>query len=428
MAGNDKRDFLDDIIDIQESWDKISNPLGDIANELTDAASGQRKVFNPAEYKERPRANSARCLRCTGVGERGERDCTACVDVCPTHSIHFTEKSMSVDDRCRKCGLCVSVCPVEALTGVANTQRRLYDRIATAASAYEQAYVTCTRAIKRLPQPNEIVLPCVGAVSRDLWFALLTDYTNISVYLPLGICDKCRTTTGEECYSELIATAEEWSQGAVGLEVENKALTHEQTRAYKRSQFVSSAMTSAERLVSRKNPALAGAQAVAKKLRDHTQAMDRLTRSLENAVGAKTANNRQRLLTNKRKLMMGALQHDEGLAEYVRLEVPQVDVDRCTICGDCAKVCTVHALDLTDQGRVRIEPQYCVNCAACVVACPEGALAMRPFDAKELVVPDEMTAEVRKRKAEAKAEADKLVEQGKQQLRHAGDVLEKLDK
>ena len=424
---DDKRDLLDDLIDIQADWQKLSNPLGDIASDLTDAASGTRKVFNPADYKERPRANSSRCVRCAGV-EPTKGSCSLCADVCPTKSIAFTEKAMSLDDRCRKCGLCVAVCPTEAITGVANTQRRIYDRVATAASAYDEAYITCTRAIKRLPQPNEIVLPCVGAVSRDLWFALLTDYTNVSVYLPLGICDKCRTTTGEQAYSDAIATAEEWSQGAVGLEVDAKALRHEQSRAYKRSQFMSSAITSAERLVSRSSPALAGAQAVAKKIQDHSRLLDRLTRSIENAVGAKTTNNRQRILTNKRKLMMSALQHDPGLAAYVHLDVPVVDSDRCTVCGDCAKVCTVHALDITDQGRVRVEADYCVNCGACVAACHDGALSMAPCDVKELVVPDEMTAEVRKRKAEAKAEADKLVEKGKAQLKKTGDALEKLDK
>ena len=420
-----KRDFLDEIIDIKEDWDALSNPLGDLADNLTDAATGERKMFNPADYKERPRVNSTRCVRCAfqNIGEV----CTHCLDVCPTGAIKFGNKTVTVDSNCRKCGLCVAACPTEAITTVQHAPRKLYDKIARAASAYEQAYVTCTRAIRRLPQGNEIVLPCLGVIPRDLWFALLTDYDNISVYLPLGVCDKCRTTTGEAYFTEEISTAEEWSQGSLGLEVDRKALTHNLTRAYKRSQFVSGAITSAERLVSRGNPALAGAQAVAKKLQDHSRQLDRLTKTVEQAVGGKTSSNKQRTLTSKRKLMLGAIQHDPGLAEFVKLEYPVADRNLCTVCGECAKICTVRAIDLNEAGVVRTEPQYCINCGACIKQCPEGALRLEPVDVAELVVPDELTEEVRRQKAQAKAEADKLLAKGKGSLSKVADALEKLD-
>lgn len=421
-----KRDFLDDIIDIQADWQALSNPLGDLADNLTDAATGERKIFNPADYKEKPRVNSTRCVRCA-LKDTGDI-CTHCVDVCPTNAIKFGNKTVSIDANCRKCGLCVAACPTEAITTVQHTPRKLYDRIAKAASAYEEAYVTCTRAIRRLPQGNEIVLPCLGVMPRDLWFALLTDYDNISVYLPLGVCDRCRTTTGEAYYSDMIATAEEWSQGSLGLEVDRKELTHELTRAYKRSQFVSGAISSAERLVSRGNPALAGAQAVAKKLQDHSRQLDRLTKTVEQAVGAKTTANKQRTLTGKRKLMLGAIQHDPDLAEFVKLEYPVADRTTCTLCGECTKICTVRAIDLDESGVVRVEPQYCVQCGACLAQCPEKSLHYEPVDVAELIVPDEFTEEVRRKKAEAKAEADKLLAKGKGSLAKVGDVLEKLDK
>ena len=421
-----KRDFLDEIIDIKEDWDALANPFGDLADSLTDAATGERKVFNPADYKEKPRVNSTRCVRC--VLQNTGDICTYCVDVCPTNAIKFGNKTVSIDANCRKCGLCVAACPTEAVTTTKHLPRKLYDAIARAASAYEQAYVTCTRAIKRNPKGNEIVLPCLGVMSRDLWFALLTDYDNISVYLPLGICDKCRTTTGEAYFSDVIATAEEWSQGSLGLEVDRRDLTHELTRAYKRSQFVSGAITSAERLVSRGAPALAGAAAVAKKIQDHSRQLDRLTRTVEQAVGAKTTANKQRTLTSNRKLMLGAIQHDPEIVEFIYLEYPVADRSACTLCGDCVKICTLRAIDMSEAGVVRTEPQYCVNCGACMAACPEGALKLEPVDMSELVVPDEFTEEVRRKKEQAKAEADKLLAKGKGSLSKVADVIEKLDK
>ena len=419
----EKRDILDDLIDIQSDWQKISNPFGDIADSLaTDPA--KRKVFNPADYKEKPWCNSNRCLRTAA-----ERDdtCSRCFDVCPTNAITIHKKSVNIsDDTCRKCGLCVAACPTEAILTRKHTSRTLYDQIARAASSYEECYVTCTRAIKRLPKGNEIVLPCVGLISSELWFSLLADYVNISVYLPVGICDKCRTTTGEEAYVDAIGTAEEWADAAVGLEVADANLTHELTREYKRSQFVSGAIKSTERILSRANPALAGAQAVAKKISDHSKRLDSLQKQLENAVGVKTSSNRTRLLTQDRKLMMGALQHAPELAANVTLKAPVVDSSLCSMCGDCANACPTHAIDVDKEGNVSVQNPYCVGCGACVVVCPDGALSMEAFDASELVIPDKDAEELARQKAKAKAEAQKYLATGKDQLNKVGDALERM--
>ena len=419
----EKRDFLDELIDLQSDWRALSDLPSSMVSSLTGEA-GETKVFNPADYKEKPFSNSNRCLR---VSSGREDVCSRCLEACPVHAITIHNQSVLISEDCRKCGLCAAVCPTETFATRRHMPRQVYDQIARAASAYEQCYVTCTRALKRLPKGNEVVLACVGAVPRDLWFSLMADDDNINVYLPVGICDRCRTTTGEETYTDAIATAEEWADAALGLEVDQSAMTHEFTRAYKRSQFVSSAIHSAERLVTRTNPALAGAQAVAKKISDHTKRLDQMQRDLEAAVGVKTSANRQRMLTQGRKLMMGALQHDEGLADFVKLEVPVCDPSLCTMCGDCAKTCTTRAIDLDKSGRITVKSAYCVGCGACATVCEDGALTMEPMDVRELVVPDKAAEEIARRKAQAKAKATEYVEKGKQQLGRVADALEKLD-
>lgn len=418
----EKRDFLDDLIDIQSDWHALQDLPNAMVNSLVEDPAN-RKVFNPADYKERPFANSNRCLR-TASGH--EEACSRCLDVCPVQALTIQKQSVLIGESCRKCGLCAAVCPTETFSTRRHTPRQVYDQIARVASAYEQCYVTCTRALKRMPQGNEVVLACVGAVPRDVWFSILADYDNVSVYLPLGICDRCRTTTGEEVYADAIGTAEEWADAALGLEVDESEMTHEMTRAYKRSQFVSSAITSAERLVTRTAAPLAGAKAIAQKISDHSKRIDQMQRQLEDAVGAKTSANRQRMLTQGRKLLMGALQHDEGLADFISMEVPVCDSSLCSLCGECAKACTTRAIDLDRGGNVSVQSAYCVSCGACVAVCEDGALAMEPMDIHELVVPDKVTEEIRRKKAEAKAEAAKYIEEGKRQLGRAADVLEHL--
>ena len=104
-------------------------------------------------------------------------------------------------------------------------------------------------------------------LSADIWFSILTDFDNVSVYLPLGVCDRCRTTTGEEAYTQAIATAEEWTGATVGLEVDGNNLNHNFTRGLhplavhlQRDERCRNAWYSAS------TPVLAGAKAIADRI------------------------------------------------------------------------------------------------------------------------------------------------------------------
>ena len=58
--------------------------------------------------------------------------------------------------------------------------------------------------------------------------------------------------------------------------------------------------------------------------------------------------------------------------------------------------------------------------------CEDGALTMEKMDVSELVIPDKVAEEAARKKAQAKAEAKKYIEQGKKQLNRAADALEGL--
>ena len=412
-----KRDFLDELIDMQQDWQALSSAGNELVDQFTDP--DERPVYDPADYKERPRANSTYCV--SAVSKNLEA-CHSCMDVCPVDAISIHGATVRIDDNCRSCGLCSAACPTEVFQVRKYAPLVLYDKIAQAAAAYEQCYITCTRALGRLPKPNEILLPCVGAVAREVWFDLLCDYPNLSVYLPLGICDCCRTSTGEEAYSNAIADAEEWSGETVGYEVDEDDLLSEQKRAYKRSQFVSGVTQAGTRLVSRGVPALAGAQAVARRLQEHSKRITEVQKTLEHAVGSTGTQTRRRMLTRRRRLLMAGLQKYPDLAEDLLLEFPQLDYERCTMCGECIKACTVRALEMDRSGRVLFEPTYCINCGACAVICQDDAIRMQRNNASELVLPDpKAEARARQRKKVAK-----LKEQGKQTLDKGLDFIEGL--
>lgn len=414
----EKRDLLDEIIDIQQDWNALSHTGDELVEQLA-ASPEDVPVFDPADYLERPRANSTYCVV---AASRDPRACDRCLRVCPVDAIGIQGATVRIADTCRRCDLCAAVCPTEVFQLRTNDPLALYEKIARIATAYEQCYVTCALALDRMPMANEVVLPCVGAASREVWFDLLCEFPNLSVYLPLDACERCHVVTGEEALADAVADAEAWSGESVGLEVDERELGREQKRAYKRSQFVSGMTQAGTRLVSRSVPVLAGAQAVARRLQEHSKRIGEMQQSLEKAVGAQNSNNRRRVLTRNRRLLMAGLQRYPDLAEDMTLAFPQIDESRCTMCGDCAKVCTVRAMDIDKSGRLTLESTYCVNCGACAVACPEGAIDMQERTVEDLVLPDKKALE----RERQRAHANKLKKQGEQRLKAGLDALERL--
>lgn len=58
----------------------------------------------------------------------------------------------------------------------------------------------------------------------------------------------------------------------------------------------------------------------------------------------------------------------------VRMRVPQVDPDVCTLCGDCASACEFNALAVTKE-KVLVFAELCHGCGLCAYVCREdGAI------------------------------------------------------
>ncbi|MBN2333392.1 MAG: ATP-binding protein [Deltaproteobacteria bacterium] len=54
--------------------------------------------------------------------------------------------------------------------------------------------------------------------------------------------------------------------------------------------------------------------------------------------------------------------------------LPQVDLEQCTFCGDCAKACEFNALAVLKK-KVLVFPELCHGCGVCRYICPAKAIS-----------------------------------------------------
>ena len=57
----------------------------------------------------------------------------------------------------------------------------------------------------------------------------------------------------------------------------------------------------------------------------------------------------------------------------VQLEVPEIDLERCTLCGKCQEICQFNAIGVLPE-TVLTFPELCHSCGGCFLICPEGAV------------------------------------------------------
>ncbi len=57
----------------------------------------------------------------------------------------------------------------------------------------------------------------------------------------------------------------------------------------------------------------------------------------------------------------------------------EIDLEKCTGCGDCVVKCPTHAVELVSGKPVMVRPDVCDYCTECETFCSVGAIRC-PFE------------------------------------------------
>ena len=268
-----------------------------------------------------------------------------------------------------------------------------------------------------------MVLPCVGDVSAEVWYSILCEYGNVGIYLPRGICDKCRTTTGEECYTDAITLGEQWSGETVDLVERERDMVLEVDHQAERKAFVNGSLKSLGMTASKVNPLTAKLARGAEKLAKHSKQITELQKSLDRLTVAQNTENKKRVLTNTRQLMLVALANHPKTAGNILLDAPQ-STDKCDGCGECADVCPMNAIDIV-EGKISVLTTHCVACALCSDICPLDAIEFIEVDGNRLIVDD---PETKKKVEEDEKQRQKEAENREKAKKYGQKMIDMLEK
>lgn len=70
---------------------------------------------------------------------------------------------------------------------------------------------------------------------------------------------------------------------------------------------------------------------------------------------------------------------DEQTFSFTGRKIPEIDADRCTVCGGCVGFCRFNALEKRDD-EITSLPWKCEGCGGCALVCPHQAISMHSYE------------------------------------------------
>lgn len=307
-----------------------------------------------ARFKEsEPLALAAverRCLR----SRLQSCDCRRCADLCPREAITTEEGGVRLDaKKCTGCLACLAVCPAEALQGHDQRLAAWHEK-----SGGEGALRLCCE--KGISGGEEIVLPCLGAVSAEELAALAIGQGR-EIKLILSKCGQCRSPFLPELIGKRLVELDErlapfFPSSLIHLLV-IEGSSGQAASASRRAFFKAFTQISLQAAAETMNALKDAGEAGPRQAHKHVPA--RLT-FLAGAIAEADEAGKETLLRLFYSLAVG---------------------EDCNFCGACAGICPTGALkNVREEERKSLEFAWakCGGCGLCAAFCRKQAMNLSP--------------------------------------------------
>ena len=274
--------------------------------------------------------------------------CQACVDVCHASAWQIDDEQLGIDpDLCDNCGICAAVCPQDAIEHSHNPLSIRWHEETLALIACEKISATVT-------DHSTGIISCIHALSiRDLLKLYASGHHRVLVCTEK--CVDCKRTP------------------ALDAQLEGRLRVINNLLKLRGQSPLEAIDISAEQWLNIIRSA------------DHTNSGKSLSRRhfLRQAASELSAYGLRRFelrtpgqATPPPIAKLLPVASTEQALPYV----PHIDVQRCTACDTCIKLCPHDALALktqNDHSAYVIEAQNCSNCGICIDVCRDQAISIK---------------------------------------------------
>ncbi|MFV9511302.1 4Fe-4S binding protein [Tepidibacillus sp. LV47] len=297
--------------------------------------------------------------KCTHTRHKSS-SCNACIEICPNQSIDLQPR-LTIDWSCNGCGLCTSVCPTEALELREKPNKEFYTEVKKKTEGNEIIFFHCHQAKEINLLENQLILPCLAMIDEITIQLAIANGINQFCFLT-DVCDQCTLSKGKNLFQNRL---------------------HQWKKRYPEIEWITTTRATYRALIN-------NGQNGNKELQDSGQinrreffkvfgneAKQTIVKSLFKEKDNSPWKNGE--LTTQQSIRLQVYQ--KWIKPSLELSYPlqekefQFDMNQCTLCGICEKVCPTKAIQVHQEDQQLVfQQEQCIGCNLCKDVCYRNAI------------------------------------------------------